>query len=121
MYSSDLCVREVRRRPPPCADVIFGSPARAHRAPFKFASLTLTVDGWPGRRGGQAEWWTRGPAFDNSITACSLPKTDWTRRRSSRSEGIRRDAPLLAINRRIASATHGKCAPPARRRLWEVL
>jgi hypothetical protein len=46
-----------------------------------------------------------GPAFDNSITACSLPKTDWTRRRSSRSEGIRRDAPLLAINRRIASAT----------------
>jgi hypothetical protein len=39
-----------------------------------------------------------GPAFDDSITACSLPKTDWTRRRSSRSEGIRRDAPLLAIN-----------------------
>ena len=73
---------------------------KRRNAPFGFASLTLTEDEVArssGRRSGVVN--EGGQRFDESITACSLPKTNWTCRRSSQPERICRDASPWPTNR----------------------
>jgi hypothetical protein len=95
MYSSDLSMRAVRGKSTRCQMRSTDRSTRALRVRrVRFAHAD--VDGLPGRRGVRVEGWTTRPAFDESITACSPPKTNQICRRSSRSECICRSAPSVA-------------------------